>query len=245
MVDVLKGKTAIVTGAAKGLGAAIGRELESEGATVIASDVNVAGTASNVVACDVREETDIATLVDSVRNQHGKLDVMVANAGIATINPIAAMSLDEWRSVLEVNLDGVYSTVRQAGKSMAEQGGGSITTMASITAFAGSPLISHYAAAKAGIVSLTKTLAVELREQGVRVNAICPGWIGTDLVNERKKAFEDILGIDFVNTINRAQGRLGRVEDVAPLASFLASERSSFCTGSAFVVDGGMSASLV
>lgn len=242
MADVLKGKTAIVTGGAKGLGAAIAKELESEGATVVVSDVEATG---DIVACDVRDDAQVAELVDWVVSRHGSLDIMVANAGIATVTPIAEMSLEEWRSVLDVNLNGVYSSVRHAGNAMAASGGGSIITMASITAFAGSPLISHYAATKAGVVSLTKTLAVELRGHGVRVNAICPGWIGTDLVNDRKSAFEAALGVDFDETINRAQGRLGTVEDVAPLASFLASDRSAFCTGSEFIVDGGMSASLV
>jgi NAD(P)-dependent dehydrogenase (short-subunit alcohol dehydrogenase family) len=148
--------------------------------------------------------------------------------------------------VLAVNLDGVFSSVRHAGRAMAATGGGSIITMASITGFAGSPLIAHYAAAKAAVISLTKTAAIELRGHGVRVNAICPGFIGTDLVLDRKSQFEQALGIDdFGAVLDQAQGRLGEVGDVAPLAAFLASDRSRFSNGSTFVVDGGMSASLV
>jgi NAD(P)-dependent dehydrogenase (short-subunit alcohol dehydrogenase family) len=253
MTDVLKGRIAVVTGAAKGLGAAIARELDSEGATVVVSDIDGPGAESvakelsngTSVTCDVRDEQQITEMLGWVDSRYGRLDVMVANAGIATVKPVAEMSLDEWRSVLEVNLDGVYSTVRLAANAMAGTGGGSIVTMASITGFAGSPLIGHYAAAKAGVISLTKTVATEMRDHGVRVNALCPGWIGTDLVHDRKQQFEEILGIDFDATINRAQGRLGTPEDVAPLAAFLASDRSRFSTGSAFIVDGGMSAALV
>lgn len=251
--DVLKGKVAVVTGAAKGLGAAIARELDSEGATVVVSDIDGAGAESvaaglsdgSAVTCDVRDEEQVTELLGWVDSRYGRLDVMVANAGIATVKPVAEMGIDEWRSVLETNLDGVYSTVRLAANAMAGTGGGSIITMASITGFAGSPLIAHYAAAKAGVISLTKTVATEMRPHGVRVNALCPGWIGTDLVYDRKHEFERALGIDFDQTINRAQGRLGTPEDVAPLAAFLASDRSRFSTGSVFVVDGGMSAALV
>ncbi|HEY2204417.1 MAG TPA: SDR family NAD(P)-dependent oxidoreductase [Pseudonocardia sp.] len=251
---VLKDKIAIVTGGAKGLGAAVAAELASEGARVVVTDLDQGGAAKTAegldgaesAVCDVRDDAAVAALVQDVVSRHGRLDVMVANAGIATVSPVSEMSIEEWRSVLAVNLDGVFSSVRYAGRAMAAAGGGSIITMASITGFAGSPLIAHYAAAKAGVISLTQTAAVELRPHGVRVNAICPGFIGTDLVTERAHLFEQGLGLDdFGAVINAAQGRLGEVGDVAPLAAFLASERSRFCTGSSFVVDGGMSASLV
>ncbi|HEY4006515.1 MAG TPA: SDR family NAD(P)-dependent oxidoreductase [Pseudonocardia sp.] len=251
---VLQGKIAIVTGGAQGLGAAVAAELDSEGALVVVADLN--GDAAQATAeslsrgesavCDVRDDAAVAKLVEDVVSRHGTLDIMVANAGIATITPFTEMDFDTWRSVLAVNLDGVFSTVRYAGRAMAASGGGSIITMASITGFAGSPLIAHYAAAKAGVISLTKTAAVELRGKGVRVNAICPGFIGTEMVLDRKAEFEQALGVDdFGAVIAQAQGRMGEVGDVAPLAAFLASERSRFSNGSTFVVDGGMTASLV
>jgi NAD(P)-dependent dehydrogenase (short-subunit alcohol dehydrogenase family) len=254
MTDVLKNKIAIVTGGAKGLGAAIAAELDSEGAHVVVTDIDGVGaekTAANLAhgesaVCDVRDDAAVAALVEDVVARHGTLDIMVANAGIATVTPITEMTMEIWRSVLSVNLDGVFSSVRYAGKAMAATGGGSIITMASITGFAGSPLIGHYAAAKAAVISLTKTAATELRGHGVRVNAICPGFIGTDLVLDRAHQFEEGLGVDdFAAVINQTQGRLGEVGDVAPLAAFLASDRSRFSNGSTYVVDGGMSASLV
>jgi NAD(P)-dependent dehydrogenase (short-subunit alcohol dehydrogenase family) len=254
MTDLLKEKIALVTGAARGLGAAVAAELASEGARVVVSDIDGDGAATTAkelagaesAVCDVRDDAAVAALVEDVVSRHGRLDIMVANAGIATVTPITEMTLDEWRAVLAVNLDGVFCSVRHAGRAMAAAGGGSIIAMASITAFAGSPLIGHYAAAKAAVVSLTKTAAVELRPHGVRVNAICPGFIGTDLVHGKAHLFEAGLGLEnFEAVINQTQGRMGEVGDVAPLAAFLASERSRFCTGSAFVVDGGMTASLV
>jgi NAD(P)-dependent dehydrogenase (short-subunit alcohol dehydrogenase family) len=254
MTDVLKDKIAIVTGGAKGLGAAVATELDSEAALVVVADLDAEGaekTAAGLArgessALDVRDHAAVAALIQDVVARHGKLDIMVANAGIATVASVVDMDLDTWRSVLAVNLDGVFSLVRHAGRAMAASDGGSIITMASITGFAGSPLIASYAAAKAGVISLTKTAAIELRGRGVRVNAICPGFIGTDLVLDRASLFEKGLGVDdFGAMITQAQGRLGEVDDVAPLAVFLASDRSRFSTGSTFVVDGGMSASLV
>lgn len=251
---VLEDKIAIVTGGAKGLGAAVAAELDSEGARVVVTDIDGDGAAKTAAelargesaVCDVRDDAAVAALVGDVAARHGRLDIMVANAGIATVTPIAEMSFDTWRSVLAVNLDGVFSSVRHAANAMAASGGGSIITMASITGFAGAPLIAHYAAAKAAVISLTKTAAVEFRGHGVRVNAICPGFIGTDLVLDRAGQFEQGLGIDDFNAvINQTQGRLGEVGDVAPLAAFLASNRSRFSNGSTFVVDGGMAASLV
>ena len=251
---VLKDKIAIVTGGAKGLGAAIAVELDSEGARVVVTDIDGDGAAKTAAelargesaVCDVRDDAAVEALVADVVARYGTLDIMVANAGIATVTPITEMTMEIWHSVLAVNLDGVFSSVRYAGKAMAATGGGSIITMASITGFAGSPLVANYAAAKAAVISLTKTAATELRGHGVRVNAICPGFIGTDLVLDRKSQFEQALGIDdFGAVLDQAQGRLGEVGDVAPLATFLASDRSRFSNGSTFVVDGGMSASLV
>ncbi|MPY78519.1 MAG: SDR family oxidoreductase [Actinophytocola sp.] len=253
MTELLKDKIAIVTGGAKGLGRAVATSLDAAGATVVVTDSD--GDGAQAVAaelvhgegatCDVRDDDQVEELLGWVTQRHGSVDIMVANAGIATVAPITEMPVEEWRSVLAVNLDGVYSSVRHAGRSMAGNGGGAIITMASITGFSGSPLISHYAAAKAGVISLTRTAAVEWRDHGVRVNAICPGWIGTDLVYDRVPQFEGALGIDFDALITQKQGRLGTVDDVTPLAVFLASERSRFCSGSTFVVDGGMDAALV
>ncbi len=253
MSGVLQDKIAIVTGAGKGLGKAIAEAFDAEGAIVVVSDIDETAakdvaaslTRGEAVACDVRDEAQVAALVSGTVARHGRLDVAVANAGVGRVRSIAEMSLADWREVTSVNLDGVFLTVRHAALAMVGNGGGSIVTMASITGLAGSPLIGDYAAAKAGVINLSKTAATEFRAYGVRVNAVCPGFVDTDLVRVAKPDFEAALGIDFDATIERVQGRMGQVGDVAPLVVFLASERSRFSTGSAFVVDGGMSASLV
>jgi NAD(P)-dependent dehydrogenase (short-subunit alcohol dehydrogenase family) len=253
MSGLLDGKVAIVTGAAKGLGSAIARKLSEAGSTVVLSDLDEAAVSSAAAGlagcgsavCDVRDEAQVQKLVADTVAEHGHLDVMVACAGVATVKPIVQMPLEEWRAVLSVDLDGVFLCTKHAGLAMANNGGGSIINIASIKAFGGAPATGHYGAAKAGVVSLTKTAALELRSAGVRVNAICPCWVGTDMVNDHKAEFEQVLGISFDDYIAHVQGRLGEPDEIAALAVFLASDRSRFSSGTAYVVDGGATASLV
>jgi NAD(P)-dependent dehydrogenase (short-subunit alcohol dehydrogenase family) len=247
MSPLLDNKVAIVTGAAKGIGLAIARRLGEAGATVVLADVDAGPAVENAeaVTCDVRDETQVAALVEGTVERHGRLDVMVCAAGIATVAPLVQMTLEDWRAVLAVDLDGVFLCTKHAGLAMVAGGGGSIVNVASIKAFGGAPGTGHYGAAKAGVVSLTKTAALELRAHGVRVNAICPGWVNTDMVNDRKAELEGVLGIDFDAVIEHIQGRLGEPEEIAGLALFLASDRSRFASGTAYVIDGGATASLV
>jgi NAD(P)-dependent dehydrogenase (short-subunit alcohol dehydrogenase family) len=256
MSGLLDGKVAIVTGAAKGLGLAIAHKLSDAGATVVLSDLDEAAVNSAAAGidgagsavCDVRDEQQVEKLVNDTVAEHGHLDVMVACAGVATVKPIVQMPLEEWREVMSVDLDGVFLCTKHAGLAMANNDPptrGSIINIASIKAFGGAPATGHYGAAKAGVVSLTKTAAMELRPAGVRVNAICPGWVGTDMVNDHKAEFEQVLGISFDEYIGHIQGRLGEPDEVAALAVFLASDRTRFSSGTAYVVDGGATASLV
>jgi len=251
-VSLLDDKVAIVTGAAKGIGLAVASRLHSEGATVVLSDidadgVNAAASAldSEAIVCDVRDEDAVAALVTSTADKHGHLDIFVANAGVADVAPIVRMSLEQWRAVLAVDLDGVFLCNKHAGAVMAGQGSGSIINIASIKAFGGAPGTGSYGAAKAGVVSLTKTLAIELRDTGVRVNAVCPGWLDTDMVNDKRGELEAVLGVSFDEVIDHIQGRLGQPDEIAGLVAFLASERSRFSSGTTYVADGGATASLV
>jgi NAD(P)-dependent dehydrogenase (short-subunit alcohol dehydrogenase family) len=254
MAGLLQDRVAVVTGAGRGLGEAISRAYGDEGARVVVSDID--GTAAERVAetipgaigvtCDVTSPEQVEALVGEATSRFGRLDIMVPNAGVGDVAPIAQMSYAQWRRVTSVNLDGVFLCLRYAAPVMIAAGGGAIVNICSITAQAACPLIAHYAAAKAGVMSLTQTAAIELRAHGIRVNAILPGFIDTDLVKPRKPEFEAMLGIpDFDAVVALKQGRYGTPEEVGRLAVFLASDRSSFSSGSAFVLDGGARASLL
>lgn len=253
--DGLEGKVAVVTGAARGFGFAIAEELTARGATVVVSDIDedAAGAAAErldraePVACDVRDEQQVADLISGVAQRHDALDVVVANAGIGAVRPLVEMSLEEWRAVMAINLDGTFLTVRAAGAEMARRGSGAIVTTASITGLAGSLGIGHYAAAKAGVINLTKTLAAELRPSGVRANAICPGFADTQLVRDQQDQLEALLpeGMTLDELLLAKQGGWGRAEDVAGAVCFLAGKRAAWITGTALVIDGGMRASLL
>lgn len=251
--ESLTGKIAVITGAARGIGHQIARAYAAHGATVVLSDADESAAeaaasavpGATAVRCDVRDQKSVAELFDRAANEYGKVDIAVANAGIATVSPLLEMSFDTWRTMMSINLDGVFLTVQHAARAMiATQTAGSIITMASVTALAGVPLVGHYAAAKAGVVSLTKTAALELRSTGIRVNAVLPGFAETQLVTSNREQYEAGLGIDFDTLIRQAQGGYVDVDDVANLSLFLATDRSRFCTGGAFVVDGGLTASL-
>ena len=256
MTGILDGRVAVVTGAGKGIGRAIAERFGAEGATVVVSDIDeaAAGTVAAGIpgathqVCDVRDEDQVGALVDTTVERHGALHVMVPNAGVGWASPLLEMDLAAWRAVTSVNLDGVFLSIRYAAPAIIAAGGGSIVTIASVTAVTGSPLIGHYAAAKAAVVNLSKTAATELRPHGVRVNAVMPGFIDTDLVTSAAGRFEEILGLPaggFDGLIAQKQGRYGTTQEVAEAALFFACDRSGFCTGSGLVLDGGLDASLL
>lgn len=255
MTNQLEGKTAIVTGAANGIGLAIARQLTDAGASVVVADLNEsAATAaaaelprSTAIGCDVRDEEQVRALVDRTVATYGGLHVMVPNAGIATVAPIVEMDLAAWRKVTSVNLDGVFLSIRYAAPAIIASGGGTIVTIGSVTATAGTPLVAPYAASKAAVVNLTKTAATELRAHGVRVNAVLPGFVETALVADQAAAFETALGMPeggFGALIEQKQGRFGTVEEIARAVLFLAGDDSSFFNGSGLVLDGGLDAGL-
>lgn len=249
-------RVAIVTGSAKGIGLAIARDLTTRGYQVVISDINATDAevaakeldGSISIPCDVRDEGQVRALVDGTVEHYGRLDLMVPNAGIGIVAPILETDLAAWRAVTSINLDGVFLALRWAAPAIIASGGGSVVNIASVTGTTGTPLVASYAASKAAVINLTKTAASELRDAGVRVNAVLPGFIGTDLVTDTTPDFERYLGLepgDFGPVVEARQGRFGTVEDVARAVAFLADPDQSWVTGSALTLDGGLTSSLL
>lgn len=249
-------RVAIVTGSAKGIGLAIARDLTTRGYRVVISDINAADAevaakeleGAISIPCDVRDEAHVKALVDGTVEHYGRLDLMVSNAGIGIVAPILETDLAAWRAVTSINLDGVFLSLRWAAPAIIASGGGSVVSIASVTGTTGTPLVASYAASKAAVVNLTKTAASEFRGLGVRVNAVLPGFIGTDLVNDAAPDFERYLGLEaggFAPVVEAKQGRFGTVEDVARAVGFLADPDQSWITGSALTLDGGLTANLL
>lgn len=245
----VEGKVAIVTGAAQGLGEADARMLAAEGARVILTDINeTAGrkVADEIGAEFVRQDVSLEAtwpkLVDHVIDRYGKLDVLVNNAGIATIANVEQTTPEIWRRTLAVHLDGTYFGCHYALPAMKASGGGSIINMSSTAALVGISAYFAYSAAKGGIRSLTKSVAVHCREQknAVRCNSIHPGSIDTPMV---EAALEGLANIKLAEHRDREASRLaiglGEPKDVAYMVLFLASDESKHVNGAEMVVDNG------
>jgi len=241
------GKVAIVTGGASGLGAAEARMLVAEGARVVVTDIDEAGgrkTAEEIGAeffhQDVSEEETWGALVDGVMDRHGRLDVLVNNAGIASIADVERTTTEVWRRTLAVHLDGTFFGCRAAIPAMKRGGGGSIVNISSTAALIGIGPYFAYSAAKGGIRSLTKSVAVHCRESrnGVRCNSVHPGSIDTPMV---AAALEGLQQVKLSERAKRETARiamgLGEPDDVAYMVLFLASDESKHVTGAEMVVD--------
>jgi len=235
----LEGRSAIVTGAAQGLGEAIARALHARGASVVLADVNLDGAERLAVAlggraraaeCDVRSRAALARLVESVE----RLDIMVNNAARTVPRSFWEIEQDEWDDVLAVNLRGVFFGCQLAGARMREQGGGRILNLASISGQQPGAMGAHYAASKAGIVIVTKIAAAELAPHGVTCNALAPAAVRTPafdfLTAERLEALRQRIPV----------GRFGEPEEVGELAAFLCSDAAGYVTGATYDVNGGL-----
>ena len=236
-------KTALVTGAARGIGLAIASRLAADGARVALLDLDGAaadaaakkvGGGAIALRADVTEAADVDAAVHRVVDAWGRLDILVNNAGITGRSfPIWELSDEDWRRVIDADLTSVFLCCRAAVKVMLGQGSGRIINIASIAGKEGNPTLVPYSAAKAGVIGLTKALAKEVCTRGILVHAIAPAVIGTELLQQMEKSTVDLL----VSKI--PMGRVGRPEEVAALAAWLASDDCSFTTGAVHDLSGG------
>jgi len=243
----LAGRTAIVTGGSRGIGRAIVEELgrsgcrvavvatSQEGADAAAAVVTAAGGEAAGYAADVREPARAAAVVEDVIKRWGKLDILINNAGIARDNLLMRLADEDIESVLDVNLKAALYWCRAAARPLSKARGGSIVNVSSIVGITGNAGQSNYAAAKAGLFGLTRSLAKELGGRGVRVNAVAPGYIQTDMTSGLPAEIKEA-------SLKRIPlGRLGEGADIARAVRFLVSEEAAYVTGITLVVDGGMS----
>ena len=242
-----KDKVAIVTGASGGIGMALAMRLGAEGARVVMADHNpekaqagmdaiLAAGAPEVwvCSCDVSAEADVEAACEGSIGRFGRLDVVVNNAGLMTFTPIVELTGEAWNRVLGVDLMGAFYFTKHAFRRM--QPGGNVVNIASVHAVMTSPLVAPYAAAKAAVVSLTRTSAIEGKPKGLRANAILPGAIDTPMLRENPNIKSGAEKLDPAD--------IGRPEDIAAAAAFLASDDAAFVTGASLAVDGGRLAKL-
>ncbi len=234
----LDGKNALVTGASRGIGRAIATELAEAGATVVVgynsgreeAEELASQVGGRAVQADVSSADDAKRLVEEA----GELDILVNNAGITRDGLLARMPDDDWRAVLETNLSSMFYTCRAACRPMMKRRGGAIVNISSIVGVHGNPGQTNYAAAKAGIIGFTKSLARELGSRGVRANVVAPGYVHTRLTDVLPEELQDAM------VQNTPLGRIGTPEDVASTVRFLVSDEASFITGEVLLVDGGL-----
>jgi len=246
----LKGKVAIVTGAAKGMGKADSLKLAGAGARVVLADIDVAGCQlvadeikksrgeSLVVKCDTSKKADIDNVVAEAVKKFGKIDILVNNAGIYPFEPFLQMPEQNFQKVIDINLKGYFLMAQACANQMAKQKSGSIINIASIAAIVGFAGLTHYCASKGGVTGMSKAMALELAPLGIRVNNIAPGAIDTpgasttSMTEEQRKAMLAPIPLK----------RQGNAEEIANAVLFLASSESSYMTGSTMVIDGGWTA---
>ena len=248
----LSGKVALVTGASRGLGWAMAQSLASAGATVLINgrdestlkprvdELSKAGLKGEVAAFDVTDEKACTACVQGIVQRHGRLDILVANAGIQHRRPITEFETADFQRVLATNLTAVWTLAREAARVMIPRKAGRIIMTGSVSAILARPTISGYVASKGAVHAITRELAIELAPHNITVNAIAPGYFATELNTAliENKEFNDWV------CRRTPAGRWGRLDEIGPAAVFLASDEASFMNGHVLVVDGALSASM-
>lgn len=239
----LSGKVALVTGSTRGIGRAIAEALAAAGArvAVVGRDLPRAETAATEIghgakgfACDVSDTAAVSALVTDVETSFGAIDILVNNAGLTKDNLIMRLKDEDWDTVLDANLRGAFASIRAASRGMMKRRSGRIINISSVVGVIGNRGQANYAASKAGLIGLTKSVAKELASRNVLCNAVAPGFIATDMTaalgDEQRQALERQIPLE----------RLGSPADIASAVVFLASDHAAYITGQVLVVDGGM-----
>ncbi len=249
----LQGRVCVVTGAASGIGASVAQRLAAVGAKVALLDRDAAGLQARVAelqgtgaqvlgtVCDISDAASVQAAAQQVQAQWGTADVLINNAGLLRAGGLADVGLDDWNAVLAVNLTGYLLCARAFGEGMRQAGEGSIVNVASISGLFPQSASGAYSASKAGVLQMSRQLAVEWGPMGVRSNAICPGMIRTAL----SARFYEEPGFEARRAAVTASRRIGEPQDIADVAIFLASPRSGYMNGAELLVDGGMSCMLM
>ena len=244
---MLENKIALVTGAAKGIGRAIALALAAEGAPVVINyngsaeraektveEIRALGADGCTYQCNVADTQAALSMIKEVTAKYGSLDILVNNAGITRDNLIMKMSEEDFDAVINANLKGCFNTIKAVSRQMLKQRSGRIINITSVSGILGNAGQANYAASKAGVIGLTKTMARELASRGITVNAVAPGFVDTDMTQMLSDSVKEAA------TAQIPLGRFGKPEDIANMVAYLASEKAAYITGQIISVDGGM-----
>lgn len=243
----LANKTALVTGGSRGIGRAIALELAKSGVNIgisyvsnlekankVLEEIEKYGVKAIAIKSNVSKEDDVINMVKTMEQELGSIDILVNNAGVTKDNLLIRMKMDEWDEVMDVNLKGTFLCTKAVSRAMMKKRYGKIINITSVVGIMGNPGQGNYSASKAGVIGFTKSMAKELSSRGIRVNAIAPGFIETDMTDALKDEIKD----EMLKAIPLST--LGKPEDIGNLVVFLASDRSDYITGQVINVDGGM-----